>query len=89
MFTEDGYTDEVITASGSQRSIMALGVQLALDTLLPNTLGALLLDEATADMDEAHATALTQALANSNRQVVMISHRAMDATIAQAHIDLG
>jgi DNA repair exonuclease SbcCD ATPase subunit len=88
-FSEDGFEDEMVTASGSQRSIMSLGIQLALDTLLPDTLGALLLDEPTADMDAEHASTLTTALANANRQIIMVSHREMDAAIAQAHIDLG
>jgi DNA repair exonuclease SbcCD ATPase subunit len=87
-FVEDGFSDDVITASGAQRSIMALGVQLALDTLLPDTFGALLLDEPTADMDVVHSATLTQALAGTGRQILMVSHRDLDGSSAQMRIEL-
>ena len=68
---------------------MSVGVQLALDTLLPDTFSALLLDEPTSDMDTDRALALTQALSQSGRQIIMVSHREMDSSLAQSHIHLG
>ena len=88
-FFEEGVAARIEGASGAQKSIMAVGIQLALDTLLPDTFGALLLDEPTSQMDANHALALTQALAQSGRQIIMVSHREMDASVAQSHIHLG
>ena len=88
-FTEAGESTPIEAASGAQKSIMSLGVQLAMDTLLPDTFGALLLDEPTSQMDANHSMSLTQVLAQTGKQIIMVSHREMDATVAQAHIHLG
>ena len=88
-YVENGYEDDVISASGAQRSIMAIGIQLALDTLLPGTLGVILLDEPTADLNQEHSAVLTQALAACGRQVIMVSHREMDSSSAQGLIQVG
>ena len=88
-FEERGYDADVVTASGAQRSIMSLGVQLALNAFLPHGLNTLLLDEPTSNMDPEHSVAFTQALASSGRQVIAVSHRDLDSSVAQAHIQLG
>lgn len=87
-YLEDGTSAVIHGASGAQKSIMSLGIQLAMDTLLPDTFGALLLDEPTSQMDGEHSLAVTQALSQSGRQIVMVSHREMDASVAAAHIHL-
>jgi ATPase subunit of ABC transporter with duplicated ATPase domains len=56
--------------------------------MLPDTFGALLLDEPTSQMDDDHAMALSQMLASSGRQIIMVSHREVDSAIAQAHVHL-
>ena len=88
-FIEAGELAMIAGASGAQKSIMSIGVQLALDTLLPDTFGALLMDEPTSQMDIDRSLMLTQALAQTGRQIIMVSHREMDATVAQSHIHLG
>ena len=88
-FIEAGDVAAIEGASGAQKSIMSIGVQLALDLLLPDTFGALLLDEPTSQMDAERSLALTQTLAETGRQIIMVSHREMDATVAQGHIHLG
>lgn len=87
-FIEEGEIAAIEGASGAQKSIMSIGVQLALDLLLPDTFGALLLDEPTSQMDAERSLALTQTLAETGRQIIMVSHREMDATVAQGHIHL-
>ena len=87
-FIEAGELAMIEGASGAQKSIMSIGVQLALDTLLPDTFGALLMDEPTSQMDVERSLMLTQTLAQTGRQIIMVSHREMDATVAQSHIHL-
>jgi DNA repair exonuclease SbcCD ATPase subunit len=87
-FIEQGENLPMAAASGAQKSIMSVGVQLAFDALLPDSFGAVLLDEPTSQMDEDHSLTLTEMLANSGRQIIMVSHREADASLAQAHINL-
>lgn len=87
-FVEDGFTVPLDAASGAQKSIMSVAVQLAFDTLLPDSFGALLLDEPASQMDDTHAMAFSRMLAESGRQIIMVSHREGDAALAQAHIHL-
>lgn len=87
-FVESGESVPLAAASGAQKSIMSVAVQLAFDALLPDGFGALMLDEPTSQMDEDHALALSQMLANSGRQIIMVSHRENDAALAQAHVHL-
>lgn len=81
-FTERDVDQPIEAASGAQRSIMGLGVQLALSHLLPCPLSTLLLDEPTADLDAEHSLAMTSLLASESGQVIMISHRDMDSAVA-------
>ncbi|MEA3242321.1 MAG: AAA family ATPase [Pseudomonadota bacterium] len=87
-FIEEGEVAMIEGASGAQKAIMSIGVQLALDTLLPDTFGALLMDEPTSQMDVNRSLMLTQTLSQTGRQIIMVSHREMDATVAQSHIHL-
>jgi DNA repair exonuclease SbcCD ATPase subunit len=87
-FIEEGEVAMIEGASGAQKAIMSIGVQLALDTLLPDTFGALLMDEPTSQMDADRSLMLTQTLSQTGRQIIMVSHREMDATVAQSHIHL-
>lgn len=80
---------DISGASGAQKSIMAIGIQLAMDTLLMDSFGALLFDEPASQLDGDHAMVLTQALASSGKQIILVSHRELDAAIAQSHIHLG
>jgi DNA repair exonuclease SbcCD ATPase subunit len=87
-FIEEGEVAMIEGASGAQKAIMSIGVQLALDTLLPDTFGALLMDEPTSQMDADRSLMLTQTLSQAGRQIIMVSHRELDATVAQSHIHL-
>ena len=78
----------VEAASGAQRSIMGLGVQLALSEMLPSSLEALMLDEPTADMSETVSLALATLLSKSDNQILMISHRELDGAVSDNAIHL-
>lgn len=87
-FYEEGeYREDVVSASGAQRSIMSIGIQMALGASVDG-LDFLLADEPSAGMDPAHAGALAASLADSGRQVIMISHTSMDSTVARTVIEL-
>lgn len=82
-YVEEGETFTVMgSASGAQRSLMGLSMQIAMSEMLPCPLPVLMLDEASADMDPEVSAALITVLRNLNKQVVVISHREMDAAVA-------
>jgi DNA repair exonuclease SbcCD ATPase subunit len=80
-FVEDGFEMEQAEASGAQLAIIGTAVQLALDAAALSPLNLVLLDEPTADMDPERALAFSTLLVGSGKQVVMVSHREMDATV--------
>jgi DNA repair exonuclease SbcCD ATPase subunit len=80
-FIEDGFEMEQAEASGAQLAIIGTAVQLALDAAALSPLNLVLLDEPTADMDPERALAFSTLLVGSGKQVVMVSHREMDATV--------
>lgn len=80
-FVEDGFEMEQAEASGAQLAIIGTAVQLALDAAALSPLNLVLLDEPTADMDPERALAFSTLLASSGKQVVMVTHRDMDATV--------
>jgi DNA repair exonuclease SbcCD ATPase subunit len=87
-YVEEGHEMPVTAASGAQRSIMGLGVQLAMAQMLPSPLSTLMLDEPGADMDAERSLSLTTLLAADNHQLLMISHREMDGAVADNTISL-
>jgi len=88
-YVEHGEEHPVEAASGAQKSIMGLGVQLALAQMLPTSLPVLLLDEPGADFDPERALAVTSLLAAEQSQLVMVSHRELDGAVASNTIALG
>jgi DNA repair exonuclease SbcCD ATPase subunit len=88
-YVEDGQEMPVEAGSGAQRSLMGLGVQMALAQMLPSPFDGVLLDEPTADMDEERSMALAMMLATANGQVLMVSHREFDGSVATHAINLG
>ena len=88
-YTENGHTFSVKgCASGAQKSIMGLGVQFALAEMLPTTMQTVLLDEPSADMDAEHSAALATLLRSTGKQVILVSHREMDAAVSDNVITL-
>mgnify|MGYP001822599564 CR=1 FL=1 len=88
-FVEEGEEAPIDAASGAQRSIMGLGVQLALAQMLPSQFPTLMLDEPTADADPERSLAMASLLSADNHQLIMSSHRELDGMIAQQVINLG
>jgi len=74
-------------ASGSQKSIIGIGLKLAMAKSLPCGIDFLLLDEATSDMDAIHSAALMKYLGGCGLQVISVTHNpedlAVDANVVQ------
>lgn len=88
-FSEEGFEMALEEASGAQLAIIGIAVQVALAESAQCPLDILLLDEPTADMDDEHALAFSTMLARSGKQVVMVTHRGMDAAVFDNTISLG
>ena len=87
-FTEGGEELPVAAASGAQQSLMGLGVQLAMASMLPSPLATILLDEPGSDMDQEHSLTLATLLAADHNQLLMVSHRELDGAVANNTIAL-
>lgn len=87
-YYENGNIFPIDAASGAQSAILGLGVQLALAEVLPCQLGALMLDEPTADMSPEVALSLSTLLSQNGNQVVLISHRELDGLAAENSVCL-
>ena len=87
-YMENGEEFQIAAASGAQSSIMGLGIQLALDQMLPSEFGVIMLDEPTADMTPEVSLAACSMLKSLGNQVIMISHRELDSSVADQCIQL-
>lgn len=87
-FVEQGFDMALEEASGAQQAIIGIAVQMALAEAAQCPLDILLMDEPTADMDAEHALAFSTLLAATGRQVVMVTHREMDAAVFDNAISL-
>ena len=75
-------------ASGLQRSVMGLGIQIAMSQMMPSPLSSLLLDEPSADADEERSLAMSSLLAATHDQIIMVSHRQLDGAVASNTIEM-
>ena len=87
-YTEDGYNMPVKAASGLQKAILGTGVRLALAQAVAAPVDFFLLDEVTAGASDEASMAVTQALTQTGSQIVGITHRTMDAAVADKVISL-
>lgn len=72
---EDGEEGPMVGASGGMKSICATGLRIGLDSLLPQGMGFMLLDEPSSELDESKAASMAGALRAQNRQVILVTHR--------------
>lgn len=88
VFTEGDNEMQLEEASGAQEAIIGLAVQLALAEAAPSALGALLLDEPTADMDDDRSMATVATLGALGMQIVFVSHHQTDNAVCNNAIML-
>lgn len=87
-YIEGGEVFPMEAASGGQRSIMGVGLRLALASLLPQGCKLVTLDEPTGDLTSEKAAMMTAALSGQGRQVIMTTHRDGDEIVADHVIQL-
>lgn len=83
-FTENGSRLPMVCASGGQKSIVGVGIRIALATLLPQACRFVALDEPSAELNDEHAAALAGALRGQDRQVILVTHREGDEFASDA-----
>ncbi len=88
-FTENGSRLPMVCASGGQKSIVGVGIRIALATLLPQACRFVALDEPSAELNDEHAAALAGALRGQERQVILVTHREGDEFASDAVVVLG
>lgn len=88
-FTENGSRLPMVCASGGQKSIVGVGIRIALATLLPQACRFVALDEPSAELNDEHAAALAGALRGQDRQVILVTHREGDEFASDAVVVLG
>jgi DNA repair exonuclease SbcCD ATPase subunit len=85
----NGFSAPAEELSGAQRSCLNLCLRRALRASLVGAGGLTLLDEVTADCSEDLAANVADMLADEGGQVLMVTHRDMDASRATEVIALG
>ena len=86
-YREKGRTRNKWSASGAQKSLMGLGLKVALTQLVTSPFDSLILDEISADCSPEISLACLMALQNYSEQSIVVSHREFD--VAANVIDLG
>ena len=87
-YREGGAVRDIELASGMQTSILGVGLKLALAAAVNSPFSGLLFDEVSAAASEENALRMTQELAASGSQILLVSHRDSDAAAAASVIHL-
>lgn len=87
-YQENGVVRDIELASGMQTSILGVGLKLALAAAVNSPFAVLLFDEVSAAASEENALRMTQELAASGSQILLVSHRDSDAAAAASVIYL-
>lgn len=88
-YREGGAELPIEAASGGQRSIIGIGLRLALASLLPQGAGLLVLDEPSAELNDEHAAALAGTLKAQGIQILLVTHREGEEFAADKTVVLG
>lgn len=88
-YTEGDYEHPIEAASGAQKSLIGLGIRLAIANMLPSSVSFILTDEVTADMTEGISAVSMAVMRTASTQTLSISHRVQDITASDNVISLG
>lgn len=87
-YEEGGKVYPIASASGSQKSLVSLGLRLAIGSMLPGHASFYIMDEVTADMEE-QISVTAMALAKKRcPQIISVSHRLSDMTASDNLIEM-
>lgn len=88
-FVEEGISAPTTSASGAQKSFIGTAVKVGLARALYGSDSLLVFDEPTSDCSEQYASSLAAMIASSARQVLLITHRETDQSLADHIINVG
>lgn len=85
---EDGEEVPMISASGGMASICGVALRMALDHVLAQSVGFVVLDEPSSELNDEHAASLAGALRAQQRQVILVTHREGEEFVSDTVISL-
>ncbi len=85
---EDGEEVPMISASGGMASICGVALRMALDHVLSQSVGFVVLDEPSSELNDEHAASLAGALRAQQRQVILVTHREGEEFVSDTVISL-
>lgn len=88
MVIEDGEEVPMISASGGMASICGVALRMALDSVLSQSVGFVVLDEPSSELNDEHAASLAGALRASQRQVILVTHRSGEEFVSDSVLTL-
>lgn len=88
-FVQDSIKQPISNASGAQKAHIGTALRVAMCSTLYSSSSMLIFDEPTESMSEHQASLLVSNLANLGRQVIIITHRDKDQSLANNIIQLG
>lgn len=88
-YEEDGILAPTTSASGAQKAFIGAMLRIGLARALYGSDSLLAFDEPSESMNEANAQGLAAALATSAKQVLLITHRETDQSLAAHIIEVG
>lgn len=88
-FVQDSIKQPISNASGAQKAYIGTALRVAMCSTLYSGSSMLIFDEPTESMSEFQASLLVANLANLGRQVIIITHRDKDQSLANNIIQLG
>ena len=88
-YVEEGVSAPTACASGAQRSFIGTAIKVGLARALYGSDSLLVFDEPTSDCSEQYASSLAAMIASSARQVLLITHRENDQSLADHIINVG
>lgn len=89
MFEENGILASTASASGAQKAMIGVSLRVGLARALYGKDALLIFDEPTADCKEHNAASLAAMIASSAKQVLLITHRETDQSLAQNIVNVG
>lgn len=88
-YKEGEYDFPIDNASGAQKSLIGLGIRLAITNMLPSNVDFILVDEVTADMTSDISAIAMSVVRTKCQQTIAVSHREQDLMASDNIISLG
>ena len=87
-FVEEGISAPTTSASGAQKAFIGTAIKVGLARALYGSDSLLIFDEPTESCSEQYASSMAAMIASSARQVLLITHRENDQSLADHIINI-